>query len=108
VPTPPPQQQPIDPAVPAPIIQPLERGSGRYRCEAKCNIEETPAQMASTQVCAGNTGTRCPFTQNGFGRGSSPVEAYKNAKKAIDDAIPIGCYKRHCRGVRLDCKGMKG
>jgi len=99
---------PIDPdlLIPVPIPKPLEHGRGRYKCLVSCIIEEA-GPVPDLALCAGNSGRHCPPTAPGLGYGKTKNEAWNNAKTAVDNVIPDGCYKRHCRGKAFDCKGWK-
>jgi hypothetical protein len=89
------------------------RGRGRYNCTVKCDAHPAPinpnvaslgVELVDFELCYGG----CPSWVFGYGNGSSANEAWNNAWDSANSATPIGCYKRHCRGIAGSCKGWTG
>ncbi|MEX2507294.1 MAG: RHS repeat-associated core domain-containing protein, partial [Pseudohongiellaceae bacterium] len=80
-------------------------GRGNYTCVVKCNgVQITgPGRGKGVDDC----GTDCPETVTGTGAGRTPREAWRNAFRAADRDLPVGCQKRHCRGIGGSCLGWR-
>jgi RHS repeat-associated protein len=86
-------------------------GRGRYSCVIRCIGVEifgaVPKPSFDNMCVKGNAGG-CPDWIFGVGFGSSAIEAWNNAWDAANMNSPRGCQKRHCRGIRGDCKNWTG
>jgi hypothetical protein len=59
--------------------------------------------------CQSTQGQDCMITYQspliyGYGLGSTPDVAWNNAWDAANANVPIGCQKRHCKGISGSCK----
>ncbi|PUD98014.1 MAG: hypothetical protein C3L25_13855 [Candidatus Sedimenticola endophacoides] len=81
-------------------------GRGRNQCVIKCDGVQIKGSGQGKGVDANCPA--CPAWIYGWGKGSTPNQAWNNAWDAADANSPRGCQKRHCRGIAGSCKGWKG
>lgn len=68
-----------------PVARPIPRQSGKWMCNASCNVENF------------SNVPNAPARVFGIGFGSSQADACENAKRNATQQAPRGTYARHCQ-----------
>lgn len=74
-----------NPATNVDAIMPFAASSGRWTCEARCNVQQIDRNAV------------CPDRVSGSAGGPSQAEACRAAKRVATQSTPPGCYPRHCQ-----------
>ncbi len=74
-----------NPATNVDATMPFAASSGRWTCDARCNVQQIDRNAV------------CPDRVSGSAGGPSQAEACRAAKRVATQSTPPGCYPRHCQ-----------
>ena len=91
---------PNDPRFSLPLVTTPPKVPGLFACNARCSM--LPAGAA--QICPA---PNCGGVIEGYGFGSNPSEAKRNARSNANGKSPGGCQLKHCTYACIDPKGQR-